>query len=143
MLTLPGSLASSCCRGAYPRRPSRQRRSVSARTFWPRLGLLLSVARPLPFAVAAFVLLAAIGAFGFLILRRGTPSRAQGSAEGPRRVAQRLVRVVRQHRALRAYLIANALWELALSALKAFVILYLTIGLRYKLTSPRSPPAGR
>jgi MFS family permease len=40
---------------------------------------------------------------------------------------------MREHRALRDYFFANAFWEMALSALKAFIVLYLTIGLHFKL----------
>jgi MFS family permease len=96
-------------------------------------GLLLSVARPLPFAVAAVILVAAVGAFVLLILRRGLPDQAQEDAEGPAQVARRLPRLMKEHPALRAYFVANALWEMALAGLKAFVVLYLTIGLHYKL----------
>jgi MFS family permease len=32
-------------------------------------------------------------------------------------------------------MVANALWELTLAALKAFIVLYLTLGLGYKLTT--------
>jgi MFS family permease len=101
-------------------------------------GLLLSIARPLPFAVSAVVLAAATTAFVVLVLRRGLESETKqgdGKPEGPITLAARLPKLVREHPALRAYLIANALWETALSALKAFVILYLTIGLKYKLTT--------
>ncbi len=96
-------------------------------------GLLLSVARPLPFAFSAFVLLVAVGAFVLLILRRGLTKQAQEDAEGPVQVARRLPRLMKEHPALRAYFAANALWEMALAGLKAFVVLYLTIGLHYKL----------
>lgn len=98
-------------------------------------GLLLSVARPLPFAFSALVLLVAVGAFVLLILRRGLPDQAQEGAEGPAQVARRLPGLLREHPALRAYFVANALWEMALAGLKAFVVLYLTIGLHYKLTT--------
>jgi MFS family permease len=98
-------------------------------------GLLLSIARGLPFLVAAVILLVAVGAFVRLVLRRHLVRPNQGSGEGPLQVARRLPALVREHPALRSYLIANALWETALSALKAFVILYLTIGLHYKLTT--------
>ena len=101
-------------------------------------GLLLSIARPLPFAVSAVILAGATTAFVVLVLRRGLESETpQGNdkAEGPIALAAQLPRLVREHPALRAYLVANALWETALSALKAFVILYLTIGLKYKLTT--------
>jgi MFS family permease len=96
-------------------------------------GLLLSVARPLPFAVAALVVLLALGGFVVLILRRGTPPQDYRQGEGPAQVARRLPRLMKQHPALRAYFVANALWETTLSALKAFVLLYLTLGLSYNL----------
>ena len=97
-------------------------------------GLLLSIARPLPFAVAGVVLLGAVGGFVVLVLRRGLTGSGQ-AGEGAWAGARRLPRLVRCHPALRAYFVANALWEMALSALKAFVILYLTIGLRYSLAT--------
>jgi MFS family permease len=97
-------------------------------------GLLLSIARPLPFMTAAVVLLVAVGAFVWLVLRRGLVQSGE-PGEGPRAVARRLPRLVRCHPALRAYFVANALWEMALSALKAFVILYTTLGLHYSLAT--------
>ncbi len=105
-------------------------------------GLLLSVARPLPFLLGAVVMIGALGGFVLLIVRRGVPSQRRGvpsqrqrQAEGPRHVARRLPGLVRRHPALRAYFFANALWELALAALKAFVLLYLTVGLGYGLST--------
>ena len=98
-------------------------------------GLLLSLGRPLPFAVGGFVLLAAVGAFVVLVLRRGLAEQGDRDLTRPRHLVARLRRLIVHERALRAYLIANALWEMALSALKAFVILYLTIGLHYKLAT--------
>jgi Na+/melibiose symporter-like transporter len=94
-------------------------------------GLLLSIARPLPFVVAALVLVAAIGAFVTLLLRHGLPEQRGKGGEGPRQVARRLPGLLRRHPALRTYLIANALWELTLASLKAFIVLYLTLGLHY------------
>jgi MFS family permease len=98
-------------------------------------GLLLSIARPAPFVAAAVILLAATGAFVALILRRGGAEQHQSPSQSAIELARTLPRMIVHDRALRAYLIANALWETALSALKAFVILYLTIGLRYRLTT--------
>lgn len=97
-------------------------------------GLMLSVARAFPFVVAAAVLLGATGAFVYLILRRGLEEQPrEGPAEGPRQVAAKLWQLLVEHPALRAYLVANALWEMALAALKAFIVLYLTLGLGYQL----------
>jgi Na+/melibiose symporter-like transporter len=98
-------------------------------------GLLLSVARPLPFAVAAGLLVSALVAFVVLVVRRGTPAQDQRNAQGPAQVARQLPHLVWRHPALRAYFFANALWETALSALKAFIILYLTLGLKFGLQS--------
>jgi MFS family permease len=97
-------------------------------------GLLLSIARPLPFLVAAVVLAGAVGAFVALLLRRDLPKRAS-EGEGPWELARRLPSMIAGNGALRSYLAANALWELSLSALKAFIVLYLTIGLKYKLST--------
>ncbi len=95
-------------------------------------GLLLSVGRALPFIAAAVILVSAIAAFLVLLLRSGLP-RQHSAGEGiPARVRQ-VAGLIAGSATLRAYLVANALWEVALSALKAFVILYLTIGLHYKL----------
>jgi MFS family permease len=98
-------------------------------------GLLLSIARQLPFVVFAVVLVGALAAFVVLIVRRGIPDQPRRRGETARELARRLPGVLAKHPALRAYLIANALWETALSALKAFVILYLTIGLGYGLST--------
>jgi MFS family permease len=98
-------------------------------------GLLLSVARPLPFVLSGVVVVAALVGFTVLILRRGTPRQDQRKAENPIRVARRLPPLVARHPALRAYFVANALWETALSALKAFIILYMTLGLGYGLST--------
>jgi MFS family permease len=101
-------------------------------------GLLLSIARPLPFVVSAVILVTATGVFVLLALRRGLgpkTEREEDTPEGPISLAARLPGLVKEHPALRSYMIANSLWETALSALKAFVILYLTVGLHYKLTT--------
>ncbi len=98
-------------------------------------GLLLSVGRPVPFIAAAGIVVVAVAAFVLLLLRHGVPDQMQHDAEGVAHLAGRLRRLIAGRPALRAYLVANALWEMALSALKAFVILYLTIGLGYGLAT--------
>jgi MFS family permease len=93
-------------------------------------GLLLSSAPVLPFAFAALVALAATGGFAWAAVRRGMAgeeSRDDPSSL-PRRVRS-VSQLVARHPALRAYMLANALWEMALAALKVFVVLYLTKGL--------------
>lgn len=99
-------------------------------------GVLLSLAQPVPFALAAVVLLASVVAFTRLVMRAGLARQDGGhDAESARETASRLHRLVGEVPQLRAYLVANALWELALAALKAFVILYMTVGLGYSLVT--------
>jgi MFS family permease len=98
-------------------------------------GLLLSITRSLPFLLAALVLLVAVGVFVVLVVRRGLIGRPAGQGEAPPALARRVARLVTRPGPLRAYFIANALWELTLSAMKAFVILYLTLGLGYPLAT--------
>ena len=98
-------------------------------------GLLLSVARPLPFALAALVIVTALGAFVVLLLRRGVPQPDRSGAQGPLEVVRRLGAMVARDRRLRAYFVANALWEMTLAALKAFIVLYLAVGLGYGLST--------
>lgn len=96
-------------------------------------GVLLSVSRVLPFAVAALIVAIALVAFVALVVRRGVPDRSGRRGESPIQVSRRIARLIRRHPALRNYLCANALWETTLAALKAFIILYLNIGLGYGL----------
>jgi predicted MFS family arabinose efflux permease len=98
-------------------------------------GLLLSLGRPVPFVSGAVIVVAAVAAFVYLLVRRGVPKQPHEASESPAEVAARLRRLLVEHPALRAYLIANAFWEMALAGLKAFIILYLVVGLRYKLTT--------
>lgn len=97
-------------------------------------GLLLSITRWLPFAVAAALLVTALAAFTLLLVRSGLPD-LRPVAVSARELARRLLQLIAEHPQLRVYLVANALWETVLSALKAFVILYLTIGLHYQLST--------
>jgi MFS family permease len=97
-------------------------------------GLLLSGGRALPFATAALILTGATGVFCWRVLGEGLQREEQKHDEvGAREQARRLRQLLVDHPALRNYLVANALWEMALAALKAFVILYLTRGLGMKL----------
>jgi MFS family permease len=88
-------------------------------------GLLISISEPLPFIATAVLVAASLGAFclaGVRYRRRERPVHEEAMSETVRRVAD----IVRGHRALQAFLVANALWELALAALKTFVVLYVT-----------------
>jgi MFS family permease len=96
-------------------------------------GLLLTLGRVAPFAFAAAAIVVAIAGFAYLLLRHGLPQRSRAPSQEGQHVVRRLRRMVAEHPALRAYLLANALWEMSLAALKAFVILYMTLGLGFKL----------
>jgi MFS family permease len=98
-------------------------------------GLLLAVGQPAPFAAAAAVLLGAVGSFTAVTLRRHDPARRRGTPAGGgvRARARELGELIREHPALRSFLVANALWELALGAIKTFVVLYMTVGLGLSL----------
>ena len=69
---------------------------------------------------------------GFLwVALRARPRRAQSrrsDAETVMEEAFSLGSVVRGHPEMRAYLVANALWEASLGALKTFVFLFITVG---------------
>jgi MFS family permease len=98
-------------------------------------GLLLTLGRVAPFAFAAAIILAAVSGFTYLLLRHGIPEQSRSAAEDSRQIGRRLRSLIREHPALRAYLVANALWEMTLAALKAFVVLYMTSGLHFRLSS--------
>jgi MFS family permease len=94
-------------------------------------GLLIAWGTAAPFIASAIVFGVAMGGFLWVALPR---ARARGQsrrseAETVIEEAFSLGSVVRAHPELRAYLVANALWEASLGALKTFVFLYITDGL--------------
>jgi MFS family permease len=94
-------------------------------------GLLFSLGPPVPFVAAGAVVVMGLAAFAVAALRGGPPEQGRSREEGIRERAAELRRLVAERPELRAFLAANALWELALAALKTFVILFLTAGLGY------------
>jgi MFS family permease len=97
-------------------------------------GLLISISDPLPFLAAAVIVAACMGAFAYTGVRRRRRRRDSSSGQGDIvAVAFRIVDLLRCEGGLRAFLTANALWELALAALKTFVVLYVTETLGFSL----------
>jgi MFS family permease len=94
-------------------------------------GLLLGIGQAAPFLAVAVVFALAMGAFALVLARRGVPDDPDEQGGGVREEAGHLVRLIRGSDALRAYLAANALWELSLGALKTFVVLYVTVQLGF------------
>jgi Na+/melibiose symporter-like transporter len=140
--------------------PSQRGRSQGIQTAWREVGLgaamlsgglLLSISKPLPFIVAAAALVASTGLFLLWEVRRRKPNRGEHSNHGEHTVSsvwsgpastivqrfqavQDAKRLLREIPAMRWLLLANALWETALGALKTFVVLYITIGLGASLS---------
>jgi MFS family permease len=103
-------------------------------------GLLLSAGQPLPFVVGAAVLALTLAAFAFGMVRYGPKPKQRAPEDGGarhaiREAADEVRALLREHRPLRLFLVANALWELSLGALKTFVVLYITRGLGYSVSS--------
>jgi MFS family permease len=98
-------------------------------------GLLLAISKPVPFIAAAVVTALAIAAFAWAILRRGVPEQERRDDGSPLGALRALRDAVAERPALRAFLMANALWELSLGALKTFVVLYITRGLGFSVAS--------
>lgn len=89
-------------------------------------GLLISISDPLPFLATALIVALTMGAFCVAGVRYRRRERPAQEEEAVGDVVRRVADLVRGRRDLRAFLVANALWELALSALKTFVVLYVT-----------------
>ena len=89
-------------------------------------GLLISISDPLPFLAAALIVGGSMGAFCIAGVRHRRRERAAVQEEAVGEVVRRVADLVRGNRELQAFLVANALWELALAALKTFVVLYVT-----------------
>lgn len=95
-------------------------------------GLLIGLAMPAPFLAAAVILLATVAGFVSVSVRRGVKERERRQGRSVSGEARRLRDLLREHPALRTFLVANGLWELSLGALKTFIFLYLTVGLGLK-----------
>lgn len=94
-------------------------------------GLLLAWGQAAPFIAGAVLYLVCIGVFAFVLIRRGVPRAPRGKDAGG---VRRVMELVRADKSLQSFLIANALWELSLAALKTFVVLYVIMELGFSQT---------
>ena len=89
-------------------------------------GVLLGVWNPFPFVVAAVITLLSCSIVVWLVDEPELPSapraRKRSNLAAP-------FRIIRQHRDVRRFLIANTAWEAAFAGMRTFVVLYLTVGL--------------
>jgi MFS family permease len=90
-------------------------------------GVLLAAGEPLPFLAGAVITAVAIAIFLARLPREGVEHTPR--AGGLRSDLRRLRVLVARRGDLRAFMVANGLWEASLGALKTFIILYLTVGL--------------
>jgi maltose/moltooligosaccharide transporter len=89
-------------------------------------GLLLSVWTPLPFLLAA-----AAAVLATVVLVRGVRGRydAAPAPAAPGLPSPGVLRLVRERSDVRAFVAANALWELSFMGLKTFIVLFVVKGL--------------
>ena len=93
-------------------------------------GILLGLWQPLPFLIAA-VVLSAVTLVLFLSVEEPSVDDEEDAQreQGLRQTFERLRELVRGRPVLRWLIIANALWESTIAALKTFAVLYITVGL--------------
>jgi MFS family permease len=96
-------------------------------------GLLISIGTPVPFFAAAAITAVSMAVFAWALIRRGIPEQRR-TAESVSDAAVSLRDCIAERPELRAFLVANALWELSLAALKTFVVLYITRGLGFSVS---------
>ena len=116
-----------------------QGRAQSSQAFWRGLGLaaalvaggtLFTLWQPLPFLLAAGILIAITGFFTLRL--KSTLAHTQPSSvehEGFREACSSSWDLLKSNSNLRAFAGANALWEFSLAAMKTFVVLFIVVGL--------------
>lgn len=114
-------------------------RAQSFQAMWRGIGtgialiggsFLLAVNERLPFIMAAVLVVVSTAVFIWeLLKRRGVPDQRHRQSESIRESFAGTFSLLKEKRQLRYFVIANALWELTLAALKSFILLYLTAGL--------------
>lgn len=123
--------------------PEEAGRAQGAQGAWRAVGLgaafvagpaLLGLWRPAPFLLACAVVLVVTPIFGAKVARRLREAHERESASGASSKSaptgyRALRELVREHPSVGWFVGANALWETALSALRAFAVLFVVQGL--------------
>jgi MFS family permease len=106
-------------------------------------GLLFGLWHPAPFLAGAVVLIGTVTVFAWVAVHTGNVEEHRAVPEGTIRESYRAVRrLVREKRELRQFLVANALWELAIAAMKTFAVLYITRGLGHSVATASAVVGG-
>ncbi len=112
-------------------------RAQSTQALWRGLGTIIAIATggallaigdAVPFVAAAVVTSLTVATF-LVLLPRERAEHEPNQSESLRDDVRRLWALVRERGDLRAFMVANGLWELSLGATKTFIIIYLTRGL--------------
>jgi len=112
-------------------------RAQSTQALWRGLGTIIAIATggalltlgdAVPFVAAAAVTTLTIATF-LMLLPRERAEHEPNKSTSLRDDVARLWSTVRRRGDLRAFMVANGLWELSLGATKTFIIIYLTRGL--------------
>lgn len=98
-------------------------------------GLLFGLSSKLPFLIFSGLAFATLLAFSARAVRSGSMSNQdEHEARTARQTVAKILDLLRRRPALRAFLFANALWELSLAALKTFIMLFLRDGVGLSIT---------
>ena len=92
-------------------------------------GVLLSVWAPLPFLLGAVAIVLTTWALVNVVRRAPAVRGESATVERPA-----LSSIVRQRGDIRAFMVANALWEFSFMGLKTFIVLFVLEGLRESMT---------
>jgi MFS family permease len=116
-------------------------RAQSTQALWRGIGTgvalaigsyLLAIQDWLPFLLSAVLSLGSIIIFLWVLLKKyGVPKQHRREPDSLAEAYRTVLKTLKEHHDLRNFVIANTFWELTLSALKSFIILYLTIGLGF------------
>lgn len=114
-------------------------RAQSVQAIWRGLGTALALvggglgfalAKWVPFIGSAVLLFTSVVAFAYLLIKRPGQLQHQRKSTPASKVFAHIRQLMRERRGLRSFIAANIFIEASLSALKTFIVLFITVGLR-------------